>query len=62
MDTLDWVPPVFSTNSFTDISGTGTALVLGDDEVSSAVPIGFTFAYYAEPYTDAYVSSNGFMM
>ncbi len=46
---------------FQDISGTGTALVLGDDEVSAAIPLGFSFDYFGSPYSDVYVSSNGFL-
>ena len=44
-----------------DISATGTPIVLGDDEVSGAVPLGFTFRYFGTDYTDIYVSSNGFL-
>ncbi len=47
--------------NFEDISGTGTNIPLGDDEVSGAIPIGFTFNYYGLDYTDIYVSSNGFL-
>ncbi len=47
--------------SFTDISGTGTALNLSDDQLSAAVPIGFSFNFYGTVYTNAYVSSNGFI-
>ncbi len=41
-----------------DISGTGTATALGDDEVVS-VPIGFSFTFYGVQYTDATINSNG---
>lgn len=44
-----------------DISSTGTFLDLADDEVSGAIPLGFTFNFYGVPYTQAYVSSNGFV-
>lgn len=47
--------------SWTDISGTGTFVPLGDDQVSGAVPIGFTFSFYGIDYTQAYISSNGFI-
>jgi len=46
---------------FTDISGTGTAIALSDDEVSLAIPLGFSFDYFGSLYTDIYVSSNGFL-
>lgn len=41
-----------------DISGTGTATGLGDDQAVS-VPIGFSFNFYGVPYTDATINSNG---
>lgn len=47
--------------SFTDISGTGTTLSLLDDQISAAVPMGFSFNFYGTNYTNAYVSSNGFI-
>jgi hypothetical protein len=53
--------PVGPTYSFEDISTTGTLLPLLDDEVSGALPIGFTFSYYGVDYSDIYVSSNGFI-
>ena len=48
-------------NNLRDISSSGTVLNLGDDEVSSALPIGFSFDFYGNTYTDAFVSSNGFI-
>jgi hypothetical protein len=47
--------------NFEDISGTGTAFVLGDNQVSAALPIGFPFGFYDIDYTDIYASSNGFL-
>jgi hypothetical protein len=47
--------------SWTDISGSGTALTLGDDEVSAFIPIGFTFNFYGADYTQVRVSDNGFI-
>ncbi len=44
-----------------DISATGTEITLQDDEVSSALPIGFEFAFYGVLYNDFYISSNGFI-
>lgn len=41
-----------------DISTTGTAVTLGDDDVRSA-PIGFSFNFYGTTYTDANINSNG---
>ena len=47
--------------NFRDISASGTPLSLGDDEVSAAIPLGFTFKFYGNDYTEVYVSSNGFL-
>ena len=47
--------------TFAPVAGVGTALVLGDDQVSAAVPIGFTFNFFGLNYTNAYISSNGFL-
>jgi subtilisin-like proprotein convertase family protein len=47
--------------NWNDISATGTPVVLGDDQVSSAIPLGFVFNFYGENYTDIYISSNGFL-
>lgn len=42
-------------------SFTGTAVSLGDDAVSAALAIGFSFNYYGNVYTNFYISSNGFI-
>ncbi len=50
--------PVFN---WVDISGTGTQ-VFGadvDDEYAYPVPIGFTFSFYGQTFTDAAIGSNG---
>jgi hypothetical protein len=44
-----------------DVSTTGTPLSLGDDHVSGAIPIGFSFPFYNNVYDTAFVSSNGFL-
>ncbi|GAB4296591.1 MAG: hypothetical protein Kow0090_11720 [Myxococcota bacterium] len=36
-------------------------VALSDDDVSGALPIGFTFNYFGVDYTNAYISSNGFI-
>lgn len=43
-----------------DISASGTYVPLSDDEVSGAVPIGFSFSFYGNTYSEVYISSNGF--
>jgi hypothetical protein len=47
--------------SWTSIMATGTRVMLSDDQVSSAVPIGFRFTFYGVGYDLAYISSNGFI-
>ncbi len=44
-----------------DISGTETNVLLEDDEVSAALPIGFSFDFYGNSYSNFYISSNGFI-
>ena len=54
---LDAYAPTFN---FTDISSTGTPLVLGDEQVAT-VPIGFNFNFYRTTISQVFVSSNGFV-
>jgi hypothetical protein len=42
-----------------DISDLGTEIVLGDDDASGTVPIGFEFSFYGINYNELYVGSNG---
>jgi len=49
------------TNTLRNISTTGTFIGLGDDQVSGAIPLGFNFDFYGNTYSQAYVSSNGFL-
>jgi PKD repeat protein len=46
---------------YAPLTGTGTAVTLTDDVVTTALPIGFTFNFYGNLYTDFYISSNGFI-
>jgi hypothetical protein len=39
----------------------GVAVALGDDQVSGAIPIGFSFTFFCTTYTDIFISSNGFL-
>jgi len=48
------------TFAFIDISSSGTAIPLGDDD-SANVPIGFTFNFYGQDYTTVNVGSNGYL-
>jgi|GEM_PF-2174060 len=49
------------TFNFQDISATGTFIPLSDNQVSGAIPLGFSFSFFGTNYTDVYVSSNGFI-
>ena len=44
-----------------DISGTGTNVSLSDDAVSGDLPVGFTFNFFGNDYTNFRISSNGFI-
>ncbi len=39
----------------------GNFVTLGDDAMSGSLPIGFTFTFYGNPYTQFDISSNGFI-
>ncbi len=56
----DSAEPDGPTFSWIDITGTGTAAALADDD-EVAVPMGFNFDFYGTTYTDAYASSNGYV-
>jgi cysteine-rich repeat protein len=61
-DTLlppDGTAPDFFFTSFVPI--TGTQVVLGNDEVSGPIPIGFDFSYYGTTYDQVFIASNGFL-
>ncbi len=49
--------------TFTPINITpgGTTVSLADDQVSNALPIGFSFDFYGIEYSNFYISSNGFI-
>ncbi|HNB81815.1 MAG TPA: SprB repeat-containing protein, partial [Chitinophagaceae bacterium] len=40
---------------------TGTPVVLGDDQFSNAIPIGFNFCFFENVYTQCYISDNGIL-
>jgi hypothetical protein len=48
-------------NILRNVSTTGTFISLSDDQVSGAIPLGFNFDFYGNTYSQAYVSSNGFL-
>jgi hypothetical protein len=47
--------------TFAPEATTGTAIPLSDDDVQGPFPIGFTFQFYGNNYTDFYVGSNGWI-
>jgi hypothetical protein len=47
--------------TYAPLATTGTSISLGDDQVSGAIPIGFNFNFFCNTYTNAYISSNGFI-
>ncbi len=47
--------------TYTTFPTTGNPLVLGDDQMSAAIPIGFSFNFYCNNYSQVEVSSNGFL-
>jgi len=46
---------------FAPIASAGTPVVLGDDQLSGNLPIGFSFNFYCNTYTDFRISSNGYI-
>jgi hypothetical protein len=57
---LGWGPFEDCANPFEDISGTGTALYLGDDD-GEIVPIGFSFNFWGYTHAEIGVCSNGYL-
>ncbi len=57
---IDSNEPGGPTYGFVDISETGTALELSDDE-GELVPLPFTFSFYGDNKTEVIISSNGFL-
>jgi hypothetical protein len=43
------------------ISGSGTAITLGDDNFSASLPIGFNFQFFGNSHTSFFIGSNGFL-
>ena len=54
--------PVFTLGSdpIIDITGTGTGLSLGDDQMSGMKNIGFNFTFYDQTFSQVNISMNGF--
>ena len=47
--------------NFQDISGTGTALTMSDDDNQGPFPLGFGFEFFTNVYNEVRVCSNGFI-
>lgn len=41
--------------------GSGSSISLGDEGVSSSIPLGFSFEFYCNSYSSLFVSSNGWL-
>ena len=54
--------PTFTvgTDPIIDITNTGTALNLGDDQMSDMKPLGFDFEFYGSTFDQVNISMNGF--
>ena len=52
--TLDTITPYY-------VPGSGTAVVLSDDQVSAGLPMGFDFNFFCNTFSTLYISSNGFV-
>ena len=50
-----------TTGTYTPITGTPVTDILSDDAISATVPLGFTFAYGDNAYTEIKLSSNGWI-
>ena len=51
-----------SSGAFTPLTGaTSVPAVADDDVISGAIPLGFSFTYAGNTYTNVYASSNGFL-
>ena len=49
------------TGTYTPITGTAVTDMLSDDAISAAIPIGFSFPYGENSYTEVKISSNGWI-
>jgi hypothetical protein len=49
------------TTTYTEITGTQVTAAMGDDVLSGAIDIGFTFTYGMNTYTQIKISSNGYV-
>ncbi|MFT5600322.1 MAG: hypothetical protein ACI9N1_000556 [Flavobacteriales bacterium] len=59
--TPDVLYVVNQTGTFAPVASAGTAVTLADDAVSGNLPIGFSFPFFGNTYSEFYISSNGFI-
>lgn len=52
---------IYSNIPFVTPPAVANLVTLGDDDITAALPIGFTFNYYGTNYTQFEISSNGFI-
>ena len=52
---------VDQTGTFAVETITGTAVALGDDSGTAALPLGFVFNYFGTEYSDIHIASNGYV-
>lgn len=50
-----------TTYAWQDIVGSTAVFTNTDNEASSAIPLGFSFPYYENQYTEVYINSNGML-
>lgn len=58
---IDETMPGGPTFNWIDISTSGNAVYLSDDDYDGPFPIGFPFNFYGNTYTEFYISSNGYI-
>jgi hypothetical protein len=46
---------------FAPVAGAGTGVILGDDQSSAMLPIGFTFNFYCVNYTQFHIADNAYI-
>ncbi len=60
-DSYGYISDESATFSFVNIASSGTDLNAGDETTHGPIPLGFTFRFYGFNYTEAFISSNGWL-
>ena len=58
---IDSDDPYGPTYSWVELAGVGTQYLIGDNNYTASLPLGFSFPYYGNNYTSLHVSVNGFV-